>query len=126
MKTLLTLCVLTASAFAQDVVFRGTPTLRVLTTIEGDVRQQLDQAAGYKNECVIIQRGKKYLWASRDNAEMLRFDDKQFTYFILKGGGGYVKVFTGVRDENAPADYVENVSVQGFPVMTYWGKVNRP
>ena len=90
------------------------------------VRQQLDQATGYKNECVIVQRGKKYFWASRENAEMTRVDAPQFTYFIHTGGGGYVKVLTGSRKEtNAPADYIENIN-RGFEVITYWGKVNRP
>ena len=123
MKNLLTVCVLAVSAFAQDVVFRGTPKVRVYATPEKDERQQLDQATAYKNECVIVQRGKKYYWASRDNAEMLRVDAPQFTYFIHTGGAGYVKVLTGSRkDLNAPADYIENI-VRQFEVVTYWGNV---
>lgn len=126
MKILFTLCALTLSAFAQDVVFRGTPTVRVFASPEGDDRQKLDQSAAYKNECVIVQRGKKYFWASRENAEMTRVDAPQFTYFIHNGGAGYVKVLTGSRKAtNAPVDYIENIN-QGFEVITYWGKVNRP
>ena len=52
---------LAVSAFAQDVVFRGTPKVRVFATPEKDERQQLDHDSAYKNECVIVQRGKKYL-----------------------------------------------------------------
>lgn len=123
MKILLTLCVFAASAFAQEVVFRGTPTVRVYATPEKDDRQHLDQATAYKNECVIVQRGKKYFWASRDNAELLRVDAPQFTYFVHTGGGGYVKVLTGSRKSlNAPADYIENIT-SGFDVITYWGNV---
>jgi len=125
MKTLVTICFLTVSAFAQDsVVFRGKPTVRVLTTIESELRQTLDEAAAAKAECVIEQRGKKYFWVSRDNREVLRIDDAKFTYFVLKNGGGYVKVFTGVRDPASKADYVESVSSSEFQVITYWGKVS--
>lgn len=124
MKILLTLCVLSCSALGQDVVFRGTPTVRVFAAPDKDERQQLDAATAYKNECVIVRRGKKYYWASRENAEMTRVDAPQFTYFIHTGGGGYVKVLTGSRKAtNAPADYIENVN-RGFEVITYWGKVS--
>jgi hypothetical protein len=123
MKSLLTLCVLAVSAVGQEVVFRGTPTVRVYSTPEKDERQQLDQATAYKNECVITQRGKKYFWTSRDNVELRRVDAPQFTYFVHTGGGGYVKVLTGSRKAtSAPADYIENVT-SGFDVITYWGKV---
>ena len=58
-----------------------------------------------------VQRGKKYFWVSRDNAELMRIDAPQFTYFVHTGGGGYVKVLTGSRKEtNAPADYIENIT----------------
>ena len=123
MKNFFTVCLLAVSAFAQDVVFRGTPKVRVYATPEKDERQQLDQATAYKNECVIVQRGKKYYWASRDNAELMRVDAPQFTYFVHTGGGGYVKVLTGSRKEtNAPAYYIENVT-SGFDVITSWGTV---
>jgi hypothetical protein len=123
MKALLMVCFV-AAAFAADFeVFHGVPTVRVFTTIEKESREKLDAESAKKNECVIVQRGKKYYWASRDNAEMLRVDAPQFTYFIHTGGSGYVKVLTGSRkDLNAPADYIENI-VRQFEVVTYWGNV---
>ena len=107
---------------ADQIVFRGTPSLRVLSSVENDQRQKLDTDAAQKNECVIVQRGKKYFWASRGDAPMNRIDTSQFTYFIHTGGAGYVKIFTGVRDPQAAADYIENINQQGFEVVTYWGR----
>jgi hypothetical protein len=125
MKQLLVIVLCALPMAAQDVVFRGVPTLRVYATTEADERQKLDAATAQKNECVIVQTGKnKYIWASRNNAPLTRVDAKQFTYFIHNGGAGYVKVFTGNREAaKAPADYIENIN-QGFEVVTYWGRTN--
>jgi hypothetical protein len=118
------LLLLVPPAFCDDVVFRGTPTVRVFASVENDNREKLDADTAKKNECVIVARGKKYYWASRDNAVMRRVDAAQFTYFIHEGGAGYVKVFTGERKAvNAPADYIENFT-RGFEVITYWGRVS--
>jgi hypothetical protein len=124
MRVALMLAVSALTLAAQDVVFRGTPTIRVFATPEADERQKLDAATAQKNECVIVQRGKKYIWASRNNEPLTRVDLGQFTYFIHDRGAGYVKVFTGSREQaKAPADYVENIN-RGFEVVTYWGRAN--
>jgi hypothetical protein len=123
MKLLIALFVCAVSlCHADEIVFRGTPEVRVFSSTDQDRREKLDSNTADKNECVVVQRGRKYFWASRDNAPLLRVDAPQFTYFIHSGGAGYVKVFTGSRAAaNAPADYVENIN-QGFEVITYWGK----
>jgi hypothetical protein len=123
MRLLLTLFVCVFSILGADgIVFRGTPTVRVLSTADHDQRQKLDADSAEKNECVIVQRGKKYYWKSRGDQPMNRIDSSQFTYFVHTGGAGYVKIFTGVRDPKAAADYIEHINQQGFEVMTYWGK----
>lgn len=123
MKLLLASVLFTVSLIADDVVFRGVPAVRVLASTDNDVREPLDAAAAQKNECVIVQRGKKYFWASRENAPVTRIDSPQFTYFVHSGGAGYVKVFTGERKAvKAPADYIEHLS-RGFETITYWGRV---
>lgn len=123
MKPLLLAFLCTIPLLAQEVVFRGVPSLRVFATTEQDERQKLDAATAQKNECVIVLKGKKYFWASRNNALLTRVDAAQFTYFIHSGGAGYVKVFTGNRDSKPPAEYIENIN-QGFEVVTYWGRAN--
>ena len=122
MRVFVTLMLMAACALAQEVVFRGTPTLRVLTTHENEARQTIEPAAAEKSACVITKKGKRFYWASRDNAEMMRTESPTFTYFVHAGGSGYVKVFKGdPRVPNPPADYVEHISM-GFQTMTYWGK----
>ena len=125
MRLLFAAILCSVSAFAQEVVFRGTPSVRLYATVDNEVRVKLDDEDAKKNECLIVAKGKKYYWASRNNVEMTRIDAAQFTYFVHSGGAGYVKVYTGERKADAPAEYVENISQQGFDIIIYWGKANR-
>ena len=122
MKQLFVLCLFAISAFAQEIVFQGTPNIRVFSTPERDTREELDASAGQKAQCVIVRQGKNYLWASRENAPMTRIDGPQFTFFIHQGGLGYVKVYTGVRGPaTEKAEYTEHIN-RGWEAITYWGK----
>jgi hypothetical protein len=121
MKSVLIVFIAAASAFAQDVVFRGRPESRVFATPGNDDRQKLEAGDSQKSECVIVKRGKKYFWASRGNAPLNRADTPNFTYFVHPGGAGYVKIFTGPRNVTVPADYLEHISRE-FEVVTYWGR----
>lgn len=128
MKILIALTLSAVSLLAADeVVFRGTPTVRLIAGAATESREKLDGEGAKKSECVITVRGKnKYFWASRNNVPMMRVDAPQFTYFIHAGGAGYVKVYNGERKAvNAPADYIETIS-QGFEVITYWGRAEPP
>lgn len=119
----LLLCLAALPALAQNVVFRGTPTVRVFASASADGREKVDADAAAKAECVVVQRGKKFFWASRENVPLIRTDTPQFTYFVHAESGGYVKVFTGERKAaNAPADYIEHIN-KGFETITYWGWV---
>src|SRR3954451_3191477 len=110
MKLVLALCIASLPILADEIVFHGLPTIRALATVEHDARQDLDADASQKAECIVVQQGKKYYWRSRDNGEMLRVDTPQYTYFIHKGGLGFVKVFTGERDPKATAEYLESIT----------------
>jgi uncharacterized protein (DUF427 family) len=124
MKFLFALCLIALTIQAQEVVFRGVPNVRVFTSVEQEQREKLEGADAQKNECVVVRKGRKYYWSSRNDAELERVDAPQFTYFMHKGGAGYIKILTGDRREmNAPADYIENIN-QGFDVITYWGRVS--
>ena len=121
MRLLLAALLCTMTALAQDVVvFRGTPSTRLFAGVDSENRVKLDADEAKKNECVIVLRKKKYYWASRNNGSMTRIDAPQYTYFVHEGGAGYVKVFTGERNPDAKADYVESIT-QGFDVIIYWG-----
>ena len=122
MRQLFLLCLIAISTFAQEIVFQGTPTVRVFSTPERDTREQLDASAALKSQCVIVRQGKNYLWASRENAPMMRIDGPQFTVFIHRGGLGYVKVYTGVRGPaTEKAEYTEHIT-RGWEAITYWGR----
>lgn len=114
------LCVI--AAWADGEVFRGRPSVRLFSNADNETREKLDGETAEKNECVIVAKGKKYYWASRDNGLMNRIDAPQYTYFVHAGGAGYVKIYTGARKEDAPVEYVESLT-QGFEVITYWGRV---
>jgi hypothetical protein len=119
----LLLCSLAVQA-QESIVFRGTPNARVFSSVKTDGREEMQGEAADKAECVVVRRGKKYYWASRENVLLVRTDAAQFTYFVHPESGGYVKVFTGDRKAaNAPADYIEHIN-RGFETVTYWGRVS--
>lgn len=120
--TFLVLILYALPAFGDEIVFRGVPTLRVISSTKTDDRQILEGEAASKAECIIVQRGKKYFWQSRNNAPMMRIDKPPFTYFVRSDGHGSVTVFTGERTATLAADYIENLT-NGFEVVTYWGRV---
>ena len=128
MRSVLVLLLCTAAAFSQSIViFRGIPSVRVVSTPERDDREKLEGEAAQKAECVIVERGKnKYFWQSRNNTPLHRVDTAQFTYFLHTEGLGYVKVFTGQRSANpSTAEYLESFT-RGLEVTTYWGIVQNP
>ena len=123
MKQLVIVCVVAFTGFAQEIVFQGTPTVRAFSNPDTDDRQQLDASAAQKAQCVIVRQGKKYLWASRDNAPLTRIDGEQFTFFLHTGGLGYVKVYTGTRGAaTEKAEYSEHITRGNWETITYWGK----
>ena len=124
MKQLLVLCIAACTVFAQEIVFQGTPTVRVFSSPDGDDRQKLDASAAQKAQCVIVRQGKNYLWASRDNVPVTRIDQPKFTFFIHTGGLGYVKVYTGERGAaTEKAEYIEHITRgANWETITYWGK----
>jgi hypothetical protein len=120
---LLVACSALPAVAQESIVFRGTPNVRVFSSAKTDGRETMQGEAADKAECVVVQRGKKYFWASRENVPLVRTDAAQFTFFVHPESGGYVKVFTGDRKAaNAPADYIEHIN-RGFETITYWGRV---
>ena len=124
MRILLVFCFAACTVFAQEIVFQGTPTVRVFSNPDGDERQKLDASAAQKAQCVIVRQGKNYLWASRDNARMTRIDGAKFTIFVRADGLGYVKVYTGERGAaTEKAEYIEHITREtNWETITYWGK----
>src|SRR5437588_3405737 len=118
MKFLIALLLCIPLLHADEIVFRGLPSVRVIATPEHDDRQKLDADASQKGECLVVARGRKFYWKSRNDVLLNRVDTRDFTYFVNPDGLGFIKVFTGQRKPDASAEYVENVT-RGFDVITY-------
>jgi len=109
----------TTSLEAQEDSFTGTPLLRVDADPNETKRTELSDAAGQKYECRVLRKGRKYVWASRDNRELIRANAGDWTYYISPEGTGYVKVFTGAGSQ--PYDYMEHLTTE-LKTLTYWGR----
>lgn len=106
-------------AFAADeVIFAGTPSVRIDADGGQSVRVELSDLGAKKYECRIVSKGKKFLWASRGNRELIRSDSGDYTYFISPEGTGYVKV---ALTKNIQFDYMESFTTD-LKTVTYWGK----
>ena len=104
---------------AQDDVFSGRPLIRIDSDANETKRIELSDAAGQKYECRVVRKGRKYVWASRGDRELIRANAGDWTYYVSPEGSGYVKVLTG--DVNLPYDYMEHVTDE-LKTFTYWGK----
>jgi hypothetical protein len=106
-------------AFAADeAVFTGIPSVRIDADGTQSVRVELSDLGAKKYECRIVGRGKKYVWASRGNRELIRSDSGDYTYFISPEGTGYIKV---ALTKSGPFDYMESFTTE-MKTVTYWGK----
>lgn len=103
----------------QQEGFSGTPLVRIESDAKETKRTELSEAAGSQGQCRIVKRGRKYLWASRGNRELIRSDAGDYVYYVSPEGSGYVKVFTGNTSDGY--DYMEHLTTE-LKTVTYWGK----
>lgn len=106
------------AAQAGEVEFIGTPMIRVDADENEVKRTTINEAGGRKYQCRVEKKGRKYIWASRGDRELIRSDAGDWTYYISPQGSGYVKVFSGT---GLAYDYVEHVTGE-LTTVTYWGK----
>jgi hypothetical protein len=118
-RNLLLAAVAAPALEAQDDGFTGTPLVRVDADGDEVKRTELSDAAGEKFACRITRKGRRYVWASRNDRELTRTVAGDWTYYVSPEGSGYVKVLTGAGGQ--PYDYVEHVTGE-FKTVTYWGK----
>ena len=110
------------AAFADELIFSGTPNVRIDSDGATSNTHELSANASHQYTCRIVKNGRKYLWASRGNRELIRSDSGDFTYYVSPEGTGYVKVFTGKRNPDVKLrfDYLESFSTE-LKTLTYWG-----
>ena len=104
---------------AEEVIFSGTPSVRIDADGGQSVRVELSDLGAKKYECRIIAKGKKYLWASRGSRELIRSDSGDYTYFVSPEGTGYIKV--ALVKTGGTFDYMESFTTE-LKTVTYWGK----
>jgi hypothetical protein len=111
----------TVFAFADRLAFVGLPSVR----IDGDgtqcVRVELSDQGSQKYQCRIVEKGKKFYWASRDNRVLIRAESGDFVYYISPEGTGFIKV---ALTKTEPYDYMESFTSE-LKTVTYWGKQSR-
>jgi hypothetical protein len=119
--TVVLLVVFCVSAFGQDTIFVGNPSVRIDSDGKTSTPHDLSAEGASKYACRITGKGKRYFWASRDNRELIRSNSGDYVYFISPEGTGYVKIFTGKSPGPGGFDYLEHFSSE-LKTLTYWGK----
>ena len=120
LKFLALLFVCATLAFgAEEVIFSGTPSVRIDADGGQSIRVELSDLGAKKYECRIVAKGRKFFWASRGNRELIRSDSGDYTYFISAEGTGYIKV--ALVKTGGAFDYMESFTTE-LKTVTYWGK----
>ena len=120
-KILLIACAIvlfvTQNAYSDsELVVNGLPMVKAMSDIEGIESENLSKDEQFKYKLLITKQGNKYIWASRDNRELLLRQNGVFYDFIEAGGAGYIRVSISERT----VLYMEHLKL-GFKTITYWG-----
>lgn len=116
---------LPSSVLAQDeetLVFRGWPLIKVESSFHKTLRSETTETQSAQYHVLIVKRGGKYYWASRENLELLYVQSGAYHWFFAPSSG-YVKIQDSALvtdDESSPYTYMENLTV-GLLSITYWG-----
>ncbi|MDA1064067.1 MAG: hypothetical protein O2907_07025, partial [Proteobacteria bacterium] len=77
---------------AQDsIVFAGLPFTKVESNAEATTQYEMSDAQSQEYRVLIVKRGGKYYWASRDNRELMHFQSGVAHWFVSEASG-YVKI----------------------------------
>ncbi len=112
----------------EEIVFTGIPIIKIN---EGGISRNPEKLSGTKaNEfkCTITKMDDKYLWATRENVELVPITSGAYTTFLASNGAGYVRVINpkmkeivSLIDETGKNfDYVEHLLL-GLKTITYYG-----
>ncbi len=125
--------VFAVSLSAQDLVFSGTPKLKVYQDSADHYIEQLSAAKAAEYRCEIRKIGDKYYWTSRESKELVQVGPRigAFITFAAKDGSGYVRIvlpyarkaFAGIpaaANTDAKFHYMEHL-VFLLSTYTYYG-----
>ena len=121
----LTLLLAWQTAGAQEtIVFTGYPTTTVQSGTDYTTHVDLNGAKSSEYRVLIIARGGKYYWASRENKELMYFQHGITHWFISKTSG-YIKIIDpslipGNEEGVGQYVYMEHLTIL-LDTITYWG-----
>ena len=133
MNVLILLAVLSAAqapeSVATAVVLSGRPVAR--TDAAHDLSRHITVADAERDKLkvVIVRKGTRYFWASRENRELERRVSGAFHIFVDRTEGGYVRVFDrstlpdSMRPDGPRFEYTEHVP-QFRSAVTFWGTLD--
>lgn len=98
------------------VVVNGLPMKKVMSDIEGTESVTVSEKERLSYRLLITKKGKKYVWASRENKDLIFSQNGAFYNFVEPNGQGYIRV--SIADGKCL--YMEHLT-QGFKNITYWG-----
>jgi hypothetical protein len=112
------------SVRAEDtVVFEGYPFSRVSSNEEMTEREELNEAQSKEYRVLIVKRGDKYFWASRENKELFYFTSGAIHWFIAPTSG-YIKIvdpkLLNPDSDESVLLYVEHMGLV-TNLISYWG-----
>jgi hypothetical protein len=126
----LALLLFASPGLTQIVVLDAKPTVKVESSKDLTKRDLLSNTDQEKYRVRIIKNGTRYLWASRENRELLHELSGAFHLFVDPRGGGYVKVFDNthlpesLRETGERFQYMEHLTLW-LGTITYWGTVDK-
>jgi hypothetical protein len=108
---LITPLLLASPGLTQIVVLDAKPTVKVESSKDSTERYQLSNTDQEKYRVRIIKDGERYLWASRENRELVHQLSGAFHLFVDSRGGGYVKVFDNTHLPESMRELVGDFSI---------------
>ena len=107
----------------EAIVFSGYPVSKVESGLESTVRVTMNEDQAVEYRVLIVKRGDRYFWASRENKELFHFQSGIAHWFISESSG-YIKIIDpSLIPGNEPTNqyvYIEHLTLL-VDTITYWG-----
>ncbi len=114
-----------------NVVLDGVALVRISETGSNRIVETLEEEVDEVTS-VVQKFGDRYLWATRGNTELRRYDHGTFITYVAEDGSGYIRVFDqdmrtmfdGLNELDGVFDYLEHFPL-GLTTVTYYGRLRK-
>jgi len=114
-----------------NVVLDGVALVRISETGSNRIVETLEEEVAEVTS-VVQKIGNRYLWTTRDNTELRRYDHGTFITYVAEDGSGYIRVFDqdmrtmfdGLNELDGVFDYLEHFPL-GLTTVTYYGRLRK-